>query len=172
MMSIVHSRMSLMIPCLLLAIVVGSSCSGPKIVTKSSGELSRYKIRSIAMMPFTAIATPQAPDQDEFFFSTPSSLRRSDISIAVPSFAKPQPKQTMMVPGYAEQKVTELFWGRLQDWKGIQVLSPGDSARALSADGTPAETRPEQVAAAVAKRLKVDATFIGRVLVYQERVGS
>lgn len=172
MMPVVHSRMSVMMPCLLLAIVVGSGCSGPKVVTKSSIELSRYKIRSIAMMPFTAIATPQALDQDDFFFSTPSSMRRSDISMSVPSLAKPQPKQTMMVPGYAEQKVTELFWGRLQDWKGIHVLSPGDSARASLADGASPGAKPEQVAAAVAQRLKADATLIGRVLVYQERVGS
>ena len=36
----------------------------------------------------------------------------------------------------------------------------------------PAGAKPEQVAAAVAKRLKADATLIGRVSVYQERVGS
>ena len=135
MMSVVHSRMNLMVTSLLLAIVVGSGCSGPKVVTKSSIELSRYKIRSIALMPFTSISTPQARDQDEFFFSTPSSIRRSDISLSVPSTVEPPPKQTMVVPGYAAQKVTELFWGRLQDRKGIQVLSPGDSARVLLADG-------------------------------------
>ncbi len=78
----------------------------------------------------------------------------------------------MVVPGYAEQKVTELFWGRLQDWKGIHVVSPGDSARASLADEVPTEAKPEQVAVAVAKRLKADATLIGRVLVYQERVGG
>lgn len=171
-MSVVHSRMSLMMPCLLLAIVVGFGCSGPKVATKSSIELPRYKIRSIALMPFTSISTPQAPDQDEFFFSTPSSLRRSDISLSVPSTIEPPPKQTTVVPGYAAQKMTELFWGRLQDRKGIQVLSPGDSARASLADGASIGAKPEQVAVAVAQRLKADATLIGRVLVYQERVGS
>ena len=169
--SVVHSRMNVIMTCL-LAIVVGSGCSGPKVATKSSIELSRYNIRSIALMPFTSISTPQARDQDEFFFSTPSSIQRSDISLSVPSSVEPPPKQTMGVPGYATQKVTELFWGRLQDRKGIQVLSPGDSARASLADGTPTGAKPEQIAAAVPKRLKADATLIGRVSVYQERVGS
>jgi hypothetical protein len=68
--------------------------------------------------------------------------------------------------------MTELFWGRLQDRRGVQVLSPGDAVRASSADGELAKMGPETAAAAVAKRLKADAALFGRVLVYQERVGS
>ncbi len=172
MMSVVHSRMNLMVTSLLLAIVVGSGCSGPKVVTKSSIELSRYKIRSIALMPFTSISTPQARDQDEFFFSTPSSIRRSDISLSVPSTVEPPPKQTIVVPEYAAQKVTELFWGRLRDRKGLLVLPPGDAVRVSSADGELVKMGMEKAAAAVAKRLKTDAALIGLVSVYQERVGS
>ncbi len=154
----------------LAAITTG--CSGSKVTTKSSNELARYKIHSIVLVPFTSIATPQARDQDEFFFSTPSSIRRSDISLSVPSSVEPPPKQTMVVPEYAAEKVTELFWGRLQDRKGVQVLSPGDAVRVSSADGELAQMGSEKAAAAVAKRLKTDAALFGRVLVYQERVGS
>jgi hypothetical protein len=169
---VVHSRMSLAISGLLLVAVVGSGCSGSKVATKSSNELSRYKIRSIAVMPFTSIATPQARDQDDLFLPTPDSIRRSDISLAIPPDVHPQSKKTMVVPGYAAEKVTELFWGRLQDWKGIRVVSPGDSAKASSANGAATGVRPEQVAAAVANRLKVDAALVGLVSAYQERVGS
>lgn len=153
-------------------VTITTGCSGSKITTKSSNELGRYKIRSIALMPFTSIATPQARDQDDLFLPTPESIRRSDISLAIPRDVQPPPKQTMIVPGYAGEKVTELFWGRLQDRKGIQVLSPSDAVKVSSADGELAKIESEKAAVAVARRLKADAALYGTVLVYQERVGS
>ncbi|MGC4099657.1 MAG: hypothetical protein QM706_21405 [Nitrospira sp.] len=154
-----------------LASITGG-CSGSKVTTKSSNEIARYQIRSIALMPFTSIATPQVSDQDDLFVATPQSLRRSDISMAIPRDIQPPPKQAMVVPGYAAEKVTELFWGRLQDRKGVQVLSPGDTVRVSSTEGDLTTMGPEKAAVAIAKRLKADAALFGRVLVYQERVGS
>ncbi|CUS38505.1 conserved exported hypothetical protein [Candidatus Nitrospira nitrificans] len=171
---IVHSLLSRMIPMIsavaLAAVVTG--CSGSKVATKSSNELSRYRIQSIALIPFTSIATPQARDQDDLFLPTPDSIRRSDISMGVPPEGQPLRTKTMMVPGYAAEKVTELFWGRLRDRKGLLVLAPGDAVRVSSADGEPATMGMEKAAAEVAKRLKADAALIGLVSVYQERVGS
>jgi hypothetical protein len=164
-------RVSLAI-CFVALATIAMGCSGSKVTTKSSSELSRYKVHSIALMPFTSIATPQARDQDDLFLPAPESVRRSDISLAIPRDVQPPPKQTMVVPGYAAEKVTELFWGRLQDRKGIHVMSPADGVRAASADGELAKLGPEKVATAVAKRLKADAALIGLVSVYQERMGS
>ena len=158
--------------CVVALATVATGCSGSKVTTKSSNEIARYKIRSIALIPFTSIATPQARDQDELFLPTPDSIRRSDISLAIPRDVQPPPRQTMVVPGYAAEKVTELFWGRLQDRKGVQILSPGDAVRAASADGELAKAGPEKAAAMIAKRLKADAALIGLVSAYQERVGS
>ncbi len=158
--------------CVVTLAIVATGCSGSKVTTKSSNELARYKIRSIALMPFTSIATPQGRDQDDLFLPTPDSIRRSDISMGVSPEGQPPLKKTMVVPGYAAEKVTELFWGRLQDRKGIHVLSPGEVARASPADGEPATMGPEKAAAAIAKRLKADAALFGVVSVYQEREGS
>ena len=158
--------------CIVALATIAHGCSGSKVTTKSSDELAYYKIRSIALIPFTSIATPHARDQGDFFFSTPSSIRRSDISISVPSPVEPHRKQTMVNPEYAAEKVTELFWGRLQDRKGVQVLSPGDAIRVSSADGELAKVGPEKAATIIARRLKADAALIGVVLVYQERAGS
>jgi hypothetical protein len=165
------SRVILAICAVALATIT-TGCSGSKVTTKSSDEIDRYKIRSIVLMPFTSIATPQARDQSDLFLPTPDSLRRSDISLAIPRDIQPPPKQTTVVPGYAAEKVTELFWGRLQDRKGVQVLSPGDAVRVSSADGELAKMGPEKAAAAIAKRLKADAALFGLVSMYQERVGS
>ncbi|MBK9307544.1 MAG: hypothetical protein IPM58_10755 [Nitrospira sp.] len=154
------------------AVSIATGCSGAKVVTKSAPDLSRYQIRSIALLPFTSIATPQAPDQDDFFLPVPDSVRRSAISMGVPPEADSLPKKTLAVPGYAAEKVTELFWGRLQDWNGVRVVAPGESARGTLGNSEGLGKTPEQAAAQAAKRLNVDAALLGLVSAYRERVGS
>ncbi|MDH4080450.1 MAG: hypothetical protein OEU68_11595 [Nitrospira sp.] len=155
-----------------ITVSIATGCSGAKVVTKSTPELSQYQIRSIALLPFTAIATPQARDQEDFFLPVPDSVRRSAISMGVPPEADSLPKKTLAVPGYAAEKVTELFWGRLQDWKGVRVLAPGESARVTLGNSEGLKKTPEQAAAQAAKRLNVDAALLGLVSAYRERVGS
>lgn len=151
---------------------LAAGCSGAKVVTKSAPELSRYQVRSIALLPFSSIATPQASDNEDFYLPVPESVRRSAIGMGIPREADFLPKNTVVVPGYAAEKVTELFWGRLQDWKGVRVLAPGESARVDLGSDEVVEKTPEQSAALVAKRLNVDAALLGLVSAYQERVGS
>ncbi len=154
----------------LTGMVVG--CSGSKVATKSAPELSRYQIRSMALIPFMPIATPQSSGQDNLFIPAPDSIRRSDISMGVPLERQPLTPPTMLVPGYAAEQVTELFWRHLRNWKGLQVVSPGDVVRTSSADADLPQLESEKAAVAVAKRLKTDAALIGLVSMYQERVGS
>ena len=80
---------------------MGVGCSGSKVATKSAAEMSRYQIRSMALIPFVSIATPQSSGQDDLFIPVPDSIRRSDISIGVPLERQPGIPQTMLVPGYA-----------------------------------------------------------------------
>ena len=154
-----------------LAIGAAVGCSGDKVTTKSSRDISQYQIRTIAMLPFTSMATPQVYDQSDSFVSAPQSVRRSDISIEVPSNVESPPRQTVTVPSYAAEKVTQLFWTRLKIREGLTVSSPSESARASSGMDTTKMTS-EMAGAALAKRLKADAALIGQVLVYQERVGN
>lgn len=144
-------------------------CSGWKVTTESSDQLPRYTIRSIALIPFTAIATPQATDQGDPFFSTPQSIRQSNMSVAIRSDVQPRSRQAAAVPGHAAERITQLFWKRLQEREGVQVLPLGDSAKAAAAVAT---AKPEAAAASVAKQLKADAALMGYVSMYQERVGS
>ncbi|HEY6085622.1 MAG TPA: hypothetical protein VIU63_09520 [Nitrospira sp.] len=153
--------------------VVATSCSGSKVTTQTSKELPRYQVHTIALVPFTTMGTPQVRDVGDEFMSTPKGARGSDISLAIPSNAEPQLRQTVTVPSYAGEKITQLFWVRLRNWKGVTVLSPSDSAKAtVSAAGEPTQMTPESRAAQLAGKLKADAALIGQVLVYQERVGS
>jgi hypothetical protein len=153
-----------------IALSVG--CSGDKVTTKSSNELPRYQVRTIAMIPFTAMATPQVRGQPDPMLSAPEGAKKSDISVAVPPDMEPAPRRTASVPDYAADKITQLFWTRLRSREGIHVLPPGDAARAASSTGEPAGPTAEAGGAAIAKQLKADAALIGQVLLFQERVGS
>ncbi|MCC6139357.1 MAG: hypothetical protein IT389_01930 [Nitrospira sp.] len=159
--------------CLAGSLLAVAGCSGSKVTTKASNELPRYQIKTMALVPFTTIATPQLRDQGDPFLSTPQSVRRSDISVGVPSNVEPPPGQTVMVPGAAAEKVTQLFWTRLRNRAGVAVSSPSDAGKAAAmSGGDSSKTTPDMTAAVVAKKLKQDAALIGQVLVYQERVGS
>lgn len=155
-----------------LTALITVGCSGDKVTTKSSAELPRYQVRTMALVPFTSIRTPQVRDQGDLYFSTPQSVRGSEMSYSIPSNVEPPPRQTVIVPGYAAEKVTQLFWKRLQSREGVEVLPPGESTKTLSTDEKLAGATPERAAATVAKRLKADAALIGLVSVYQERVGG
>lgn len=155
---------------LLAFMVAGAGCSGSKVTTKASAEFSRYTIRSLVLAPFVSIATPQMRDQGDPVVSTPQGLRRSDISMAVPSHTEPSPRQTMTVPAHASEKITQLFWNGLQKRRDLRVVSGAEAAKSHLAESP--QGTPEARGAALATRLKVDAALIGEVLVYQERVGS
>ena len=157
---------------LTLMLLMLTGCSGDKVTAKSSSEIARYQIKTIALVPFTTLTTPQVREQSDLFLSTPQSVRRSDISVAVPSNVEGALRQTVTVPGYAAEKVTQLFWKRLQSREGVTVSFPSEPAKVNAATAGGGKMTPEMAGAALAKRLKTDAALIGEVLVYQERVGS
>ena len=154
---------------LVLAVV---GCSGSKVTTKSSAELPRYHIRTIAMVPFTILTTPQVRDAVDHTFSAPPGARRSDMEIAVPSNTEQPLRQTVAVPAGAGDIVTQLLWSRLRTRQGVTVLAPSEVANALASPPTPQSPASQSQAVTVAKQLKADASLIGRVSVYQERVGG
>ncbi|NOS81386.1 MAG: hypothetical protein E8D46_16040 [Nitrospira sp.] len=157
---------------LTIAMLAVAGCSGAKVTTKTSSELPRYQIRTIALVPFTILATPQVRAVASQTFSVPPEVRRSDISMAMPPNAEPSFRQTVTVPTGAGNIVTQLLWNRLKTRQGMTVLSPGEVAKALGALAMPQPSAGQSPAIAVAKQLGADASLIGQVLVYQERVGG
>jgi hypothetical protein len=154
-------------------LMIGVACSGSKVTTQTSSELDRYQIRTIALLPFTTLATPQIRDIEDVYLSTPQSVKRSDISIGLPASVETPLKQTTTVPPYAAEKVTQLFWTRLKNREGLMVLSPAEAAKVVArSEGEAEKTTPERQAAQIAAKLKADAALMGQVLVYQERSGG
>lgn len=166
---------SLILRGLMLAVLMYAAvgCSGWKVSTESSELLPRYTIRSVALVPFTAITTPQAREQGEFYFPTPNdSIQQEHLSFSISSDVNPLTRQTTVVPAYAAERITELFWKRLQAREGLQIMPLGDSSKVSAAESVGSKVRPEIVGASTAKKLKADAAIIGVVSMYQERVGS
>ena len=156
-----------------LPMLMGTGCSGSKVRTQASSELPQYQIRTVALVPFTTLSTPQVPDSAGQYMSAPQGAKRSDISLNIPSSIEPQARQTAAVPDYAAEKVTQLFWVRLKNRQGVVILSPHESAKGAALQTSESEkAAPEFEGAALATRLKADAALVGQVLVYQERSGS
>jgi hypothetical protein len=155
-----------------LAVLAVGGCSGSKVTTKASSELARYQIRTIALVPFTILATPQVRDVVDQAFSMPSGARRSDMAIAVPPNTDQLVRETVTVPMSAGDTVTQLLWSRLRTRQGVTVLAPSEAAKVLASQSTTQSPAGQLPAVAVAKQLKVDASLIGQVLMYQERVGG
>jgi len=155
----------------LLAVLLLVGCSGTKVTSKASAQATKYPVRTIVLIPFDTIATPQIVDASGPAFSVPSGARRSDMAASVPPTTDQYVRRTQLVPSAAGEKITELLWAKLKAKSGLRVLSPSE-ARAAARDlsgGAAAETPP---AHKIAQRLGADAALSGRVLVYQERVGS
>jgi len=155
-----------------LAVLAVGGCSGSKVTTKASSDLARYQIRTIALVPFTILATPQVRDVVDQAFSMPSGARRSDMAIAVPPNTDQLVRETVTVPMSAGDTVTQLLWSRLSTRQGVTVLAPSEAAKVLASQSTTQSPAGQLPAVAVAKQLKVDASLIGQVLMYQERVGG
>ena len=162
---------SMAIVCLVVLAVGG--CSGSKVTTKSSAELQRYQIRTIALVPFTILATPQVRDVADQAFSMPPGARRSDIVITVvPTNPDHLVRETVTVPSSAGDTVTQLLWSRLKARQGVTVLAPSEAAKVLASQATTQPPASQSTAVMVAKQLQADASLIGQVLMYQERVGG
>ena len=155
-----------------LAVLAIGGCSGSKVTTKASSDLARYQIRTIALVPFTILATPQVRDVVDQAFTMPSGARRSDMAIAVPPNTDQLVRETVTVPMTAGDTVTQLLWSRLRTRQGVTVLAPNEAAKVLTSQSTIQSPPGQLPAVAVAKQLKADASLIGQVLMYQERVGG
>ena len=132
---------ALLIPMTLLLL---AGCSGTKVTSKASSQVGKYPVRTIALIPFETMATPQAIEASGPAFPVPSGARRSDMAVGVPPTTDQAVRQTHRVPASAGEKVTDLMWAKLKARSGLQLLSPNESARVARevSGGTATETMP------------------------------
>ncbi len=154
-----------------MVVLTLSGCSGTKVTTRAFPQLGKYRIHTIALMPFETMMTPQAMESSGPSFPVPSGARRSEMAVAIPPTTEQYPRETHIVPPAAGETITRLMWTKLKARSGLDVLSPTESssaARELGGGAAPATVPAHKVA----QRLRADAALSGKVLVYQERVGG
>jgi hypothetical protein len=135
--------------------------------------LQRIKSNHESVCGIVALSdSPQVRDVADQPFSVPPEVRRSDMAMAVPPNIEHPLRQTVTVPAGAGDIVTQLLWNRLKTRQGMTVLSPGEATRALTSQAALQPSAGQSPAVTVAKQLKADASLIGQVLVYRERVGG
>lgn len=159
------------IPVLILVAIEG--CSGTKVTTKTAPQIEQYRIRKIAVVPFETTSAPHTLAQNGPSFSVPAGVKRSDISVAVPSATETYPRLAQEIPRSAADKVTNLVWSKLKSKSGVDFISPDQVRKGIGEINRPKEAESlEQLGQRIATQLGADAALIGTVLVYQERVGS
>ncbi|MET0513799.1 MAG: hypothetical protein ABW047_00515 [Nitrospiraceae bacterium] len=153
--------------------LVFAGCSGKKVTTKLLVQPEKYRVQKIAIVPFETIATPQVLNLDGPSFSVPDGAKRSNISVAIPSATEGSPRIASKVRASAADTVTDLVWNKLKVRPGLQAVPPEQARNVIQnlrlkmPDQSAGEVAPK-----VAERLGADAALIGKVAVYQERVGS
>ena len=154
-------------------LLVLGGCVPSKVTIETSPKIDEYRVKTVVVMPFEALATPQVTSPSVPEIQAPQGAKRSDISFAPPQATEKLDQPTATVPPQAAGKITQIVYGRLKLWEGVRFLPPDQAAGALKALGPAAQgLTPEERARQVAQRLSADAALFGRVLVYQERVGS
>lgn len=148
-------------------------CVPSTVTTTTSSEIDRYTVRTVAIVPFEALATPQARSLRQNF-TVPQGVEGSDIDLDIgPSGPETGRFEVTTVAPDAAQKVTRLFYKGLRRRDGVTVLPPEDVKQELEALRAEAVERdPRQTARALARRLSADAALFGKVRVYRERKGS
>ncbi len=155
------------------AIMLLAGCGPLKVSVTTSPDLDKYRVRTLAVMPFDAVETPQVADRQDTAVQGPVGVIRSDISLGTPPQVERTGQPTAKVPAAAAATITGLVHGHLSRSKGLTVLSLSSSEREWpTVKNARGGMSVEKAAGQAARRLSADAVLIGRVLVYQERVGS
>lgn len=156
-----------------LCLIAG--CVPEKVTTVTLSEIDRYTVRTVAIVPFDILSTPQqSTGSVEENFIVPQDIKQDpinlDIGASSPELARFNLKA---VPPAAAQKITHMFYNGLTQRIGVRVLPLEEVKEELEKlRAKLVKLEPRQVAQELATRLSADAALIGIIRVYRERVGS
>ncbi len=158
-----------------LWLLLGTGCGPTKVTTETSPYIGQYEVRTVAVLPFDLLRTPQRLGDDAEALQVPKGAKGSDISLGVPRETHGDDRMaTSRVQPQAAELVTRLVWDRLGSREGLRV-KPLDEAKRAALEAKVSEGVSSErldLAVQIGKHLGVDAVVVGKVLVYQERVGS
>lgn len=150
-----------------------SACVPSKVQVETLPEIEQVPLKTVVVVPFGALATPQVVTPQVTEPPVPEGVKRSDISIAMPPASERSDQPTETVPPNAAQTVTRVFLRQLKAREDLFVIPPEEAQAVLEQLGIrQGETISKEVARQVARRLKADAALVGQVSIYREREGS
>ena len=158
---------------LVMACAAIAACAPAKITTTVSPALEQYQVRSIVVMPFDRLMTPQILDSPESQFTVPRGAPA--LQYSNPSCPVPGASGSGDIDGAVRRsgKIGDMVYRNLVKRGGLQVRPQEEAAAAIRATGSGApDTLPQQTAKDVIRNTRSDAALLGRVLVYRERDGS
>jgi hypothetical protein len=150
------------------------ACAPRKVTTTALPALDQYHVRSVVVMPFDRLPTPQILDTADPEFSVPRGAEASRIYIPPARLQAEHPdRQTTTVPASVPEKVSQMVYRNLKKRHDLHVIVTDELPTAMtnSGRGIPALS-PDQQAKDVIRKTGADAALLGRVLVYRERDGS
>ena len=160
---------------LLLAAIIltGEGCAPAKVTVVSAPGIEQYDVKTVVVVPFESVQTPQLIEAPRQELPLPQGARRSEIEFAAPPLGLRLDRPAVTIPSYAAEKVTEIVYKKLLHREGLHVLPPDAAERTPAAlSSGEGSLTSEQRAQRIAAHLSADAAVLGRVSVYRERVGS
>ncbi|MGD9852601.1 MAG: hypothetical protein AB7T38_15180 [Nitrospirales bacterium] len=150
------------------------ACVPPKVQTQQAPQFDPPAIKSVAVVPFRILETPQ-------WGSSPSRGGLRDPEEIRTQFRLPGTdqidssegrKNLYVVPEIGAQRLTNMVMSALAGRPSLRVVGPPETSSFLKTEGSQASTSFSSLAKDVGSRFSVDGVLLGLVRTYRERDGS
>lgn len=156
----------------LLGSMVG--CVPPKVQTQQASQFDPSAIKSVALVPFRILETPQwgsrpprggirDPEEIRTQFRLPGADQVNGTESG---------KSLYMVPEIGAQRLTAKVSSALFGRPSLRVVGPPDTTSMMQADTSLSHLSFEVLATKVGAHFNVDGVLLGLVRTYREREGS
>lgn len=150
------------------------ACVPPKVQIQQAPQFDPSAIKSVAVVPFRILETPQwgsGPSRgaihDPEEIRTQFRLPGADRIVGVEGG-----KNLYTVPEVGAQRLTNMVMSALAGRPSLRVLGPPETDSTITAESSQASPSLSALAKDVGTRLSVDGVVLGLVRTYRERDGS
>ena len=151
------------------------ACVPDKVTVRSSPQFQPALIKTMAILPFQALKTPQrtiAPASE--FPEAPSEVRTQFVMPGEGTLrGREGTRDPAKVSAVAAQRITKMVYNALRHRPGVRILPLSQVAEAIAVEGTPdASVNMREKVKQVGTELGADAVMVGLVRIYRERIGT
>ncbi|RMH37067.1 MAG: hypothetical protein D6690_04090 [Nitrospirae bacterium] len=149
-----------------------TACVPPKVSIESAPDFRPSAIRTVAVVPFQVVRTPQTAEWlPADGIPTPDSLRSQFVlPLADEPLTREAARKVVPVPPAAAELVTKLVMAELERREGLRLIPPDRVTQVLG--GESLASLPKDRVRRLGQELQADAVLVGLVRTYRERVGT